>query len=67
MEEIINFLKEGEKSSSEIASHINKNYYDTLKILDDLEKKGILLKMELGRYTYWKLNKEEKGNGKSSK
>lgn len=59
MEKIINFLKDGEKSTSEIASHLSKNYYDTIKILEDLKSKKIILKIELGRYTYWKIKEVE--------
>lgn len=62
MEEVVKFLKDNEKSTSEIASHLCKNYYDTIKILEDLESQGLITKIELGRYTYWKIG--EKRNGK---
>lgn len=54
-DKIIEFLKEGEKSTSEITSFINRNYYDGLRFLEELEKEGIILRINLNKFTFWRL------------
>ena len=53
---ILEILKEGEKSSTEISSIIKRDYYKTLEILGELEQEGSVEKLNLGdKYTFWKL------------
>lgn len=54
-EKIIESLKDKEKSTSELCSVINRDWYYCLKILEELEKEGKLEKLEIGKFTYWKL------------
>lgn len=48
-------LKEGEKSTTEIASILNSNHYTTLSIL---ENSKIIEKIQVGKYTFWRLKDE---------
>jgi predicted transcriptional regulator len=59
-EEILNNLKKREKSTSEIASIISKNYYDCLRLLQELESENLIEKIEVGNFTFWKLKKNGK-------
>lgn len=54
-EKILNSLKEREKSTSEIASITSKNYYDCLRLLQELESENLIEKIEVGKFTFWKL------------
>lgn len=54
-ETILKILKEGEKTTTEIASIIRRNHYDTLHILEELEKEKKIKKIEIGRFTFWRL------------
>ena len=54
-ERILEILKEGEKSSSEITSLLSRGYYDVLKILKKLELENKIIKIEMGKYTFWRL------------
>ena len=38
--EILNFLKRGEKTASEVSIYIKTNYYKTKELLADLVKEG---------------------------
>jgi Mn-dependent DtxR family transcriptional regulator len=60
-EEILNFLAEKtETSTTEIASKMNRGYYDTLKFLEELESEGIIEKIKLNKYTFWKVKNGQK-------
>ena len=54
-EKILEILKKGEKSTTEISNLINRNHYNTLKILEELEKNNLIKKIEIGKYTFWRL------------
>lgn len=56
--EILDFLKDGEKSSTEIASKISRNYYSCIDILKSLEDRHLIEKIEVGKYTFWRLIKK---------
>ena len=57
---IINFLKDGEKSTTDISHNINRNFYDTNKLLEKLETENRVEKIEVGKFTFWRLiNGEE--------
>lgn len=55
-DKIIQILKEGEKSSTEIASILNRNYYDVLKLLEELESNNKIKRITMGKFTFWRLN-----------
>lgn len=57
---ILEILKEGEKTTTEISSIIRRNYYDVVRILEDLESKKKLEKIEMGKFTFWRLTKNGK-------
>lgn len=59
-EQILEILKDKEKATSQIASIINKNYYDCLKILEELEIEGIIKRIKLGSYTFWRVKNGDK-------
>jgi hypothetical protein len=54
---VLEFLNDGsEKSTSEIASLISRDFYFTTRLLDEMEKDKILIKTEMRNFTYWKIN-----------
>lgn len=53
---ILNILKEGEKSTSEVSSIINRNYYQSLSILEKLFEENKIEKIEKNKYTFWRIN-----------
>ena len=54
---VIIFLKDKcEISTSEIASLLSRDFYFTTRLLDEMEKEGILIKKELKNFTFWKIN-----------
>jgi transposase len=60
---ILKEIKLNEKSTSEIASIINRDYYFTLKLLAELQHEGKIIKKEIGsKYTYWALKEAENEN-----
>lgn len=54
---ILIYLKKGDKSTTSIANQFNRNIYDALKLLEELEKKGKIERITMGRFTYWRLIK----------
>ncbi len=58
-QKVINCLSDGEKSSTQIASILNKNYYDCLKILEQMQSENKIIKTTIGSYTFWKIVKVE--------
>lgn len=56
--QVINFLGTNQKSTSEITSEISRDYYFVLKLLEGMEDKGLVEKISLGRFTYWKLTEK---------
>lgn len=64
-EEIIEVLKQKSQiSTSEIASRVNKNYYEVVKTLEELESEKIVVRILFRNFTYWKLNDEVKNGEK---
>lgn len=59
-EEITNFLKDGEKTSTQIQNYLNRNWYDTLSILEKLKQQKKLIKIRAGKYTLWKLKNDKR-------
>lgn len=55
---ILDILKNGEKSSTEISSLLNRNYYDCLKLLEKLETEDKIIKIQMGKFTFWRLKDE---------
>lgn len=53
--EILEILKEGKKSTSEISSRIKRNHWDTLEILEKLFKEKKVKKIQEKNYIYWEL------------
>ena len=56
-QKILKILKEGEKSTTEIASKINRNYYDTVNFLKELKKEEEIRMIKINKYTRWELIK----------
>lgn len=54
-EKILEELKKGEKSTSELSSIISRNYYDCLKILEELEIENKIEKINVGKFTFWRV------------
>lgn len=54
---IIEVLKEGEKSASEISVKIGRNFYITLELLEELELENMIEKIEVGKHTIWRIKK----------
>jgi len=52
---VLEFLKNNEKSTSEIASLLSRDFYFTSRLLDEMEKEGLLKKLEIKNFTYWKI------------
>lgn len=46
-DKILNYLKQGKKPQSEIASILGINYYKLLRILEEMEKKDKSIKKEI--------------------
>jgi len=58
---VLEILKDtDEKSTSEIASIISRDFYFAQRLLEDLKGKNLIEKIEVGNFTYWKI----KENGK---
>jgi predicted transcriptional regulator len=57
MKNILNYLKNGDKSTTSIANQFNRNFYDAMKFLEELEKEGKIIKITMGRFTYWRLKR----------
>lgn len=58
--EILEFLGEKEKSSTEIYHQFNrKDYYSIVKILEEMREEKLVTKIEVGNFTFWKV--KEKG------
>lgn len=55
---ILEILKEGEKSTTELSSVINRDYYYCIRLLEELEKEKLIMKIEVGKFTFWKLKNE---------
>ena len=52
---VLEYLKDGEKSTSELASLLSRDFYFTGRLLEDMEQEGLLIKIEVKNFTYWKL------------
>jgi DNA-binding MarR family transcriptional regulator len=52
---VLEFLRDGEKSTSEIASLMNRDFYYVTRFLEEMEQKGMLEKIPIKNFTYWKL------------
>jgi len=52
---VLDILKDGEKSTTEIASKLKRNYYDCIQILEELLSQNKIEKVEVGKYTFWRL------------
>ena len=53
---VLEILKDNsEKSTSEIASLLSRDFYFTSRLLEDMEKEGLLIKLEVKNFTYWRL------------
>ncbi len=53
--EILNFLKRGEKTASEISIYVKINYYKIKELLDNLVKKGEIQILIFRDKKYYKL------------
>lgn len=51
----LDFLKDTEKSTSEIASLLSRDFYFTARLLEEMEKEDLLIKIEIKNFTYWKI------------
>lgn len=59
--EILEFLGDKEKSSTEIYHKFNnKSYYLIVEILEEMEKEKLLDKIEVGNFTFWKVRAKGK-------
>jgi len=56
-QKVIDFLENKDKSSTEITSHLGRDYYFVLKLLEEMEGEGIIEKLEVGKFTYWRVKK----------
>jgi len=56
-EKILELLKDGEKSASEISVKIGRNWYVTNEILEEMVNEGLIIKLEIGKHVLWKLKK----------
>jgi len=54
-EKILKLIKDTEKSTTEISSFLNRNYYFTLKILEKFEKEKIIERIRVGKFTFWRI------------
>jgi predicted transcriptional regulator len=53
-QKIIELLDDTEKSTTELASLLNRNHYDVVEFLEEMEKEGIIQKIEISKFTFWK-------------
>ena len=53
-EKILEFISEGEKSTSDIASYLSRNYYDVMKMMEQLEEEDCVIRIEVSKFTFWK-------------
>jgi len=56
---ILELLKQGEKSTSEITSLLNRNYYDVIQILEEMARENLIKKINIKSFTYWKLKDKD--------
>ena len=52
---VLEILKDGEKSTSEIASIINRDFYFVSRFLEDMGQKNKIEKISIKNFTYWRL------------
>ena len=52
---ILNLLKDGEKSTSEIRKKTKIHYYQLISLLDELEDEGKVTYEEKPHVTFWRL------------
>lgn len=57
MKNILNYLKKGDKSTTSIANQFGRNFYDAMKFLEELEQKGKVERITMGRFIYWRLKR----------
>jgi len=50
---VIDFLGDEKKSSTEITSHVGRDYYFVLKLLNKMLDDGDIEKIVLGKSTFW--------------
>lgn len=53
-DEILKIIKKAEKSTTEISNILNRNHYDTIKVLEEMEKDKLIEKIEVGKFTFWR-------------
>lgn len=53
--DILKYLKRGEKSTTDIANLINRNHYATLRLLEELEDEKKIERICTGKFTFWRL------------
>lgn len=55
-ERVLKILEDGfEKSTSEIASILSRDFYYTTRLLEEMTLKNLLIKIEIKSFTYWKI------------
>ena len=59
-EKILEILKEGEKSSSEISVKIGRNFYVTTDLLEKLLEEKKIEKLEIGKHILWGIKNAKK-------
>lgn len=52
---ILMWLKKGDKSTSEISALLRRNYWDSLRTLNELENEKKIESYKKGKYTFWRL------------
>ena len=60
---VLYILKEGEKSTSEIASILNRDFYFVSRFLEEMEQKNKIEKTQIKNFTYWKIKINGEKNG----
>jgi len=52
---VLEFLKDTEKSTSEISSLLSRDFYFTLRLLEEMKEENLLEKIEIKNFNYWKI------------
>lgn len=61
---ILSFLREGEKTASEISGYLGINYYKILRLLNELEKEKSVIVITFRKKRYYKIIKSCFGSTK---
>jgi hypothetical protein len=57
----LEFLKDKEKSSTEIYHKFNsRNYHFIVELLEEMEQEKLVTKIEVGNFTFWKVREKGK-------